>query len=553
MDALSVHIQLKHIHCYDEGDGIGSAEPYLWAVFFKIDGDSASVDNTFTLRGTAKVYGTLGDHGNLNANDVDAGDDIAIPAQFGYGDTLTPIPLTVPVNGVTQVSGAIGCLIVLMEQDSTPDSAVAKGHAELNIAVQAALNDLIPTLNAGHLSPTDEEIQQMTDRVGSAVEDAIAQGTGVLDWIFAAGNMDDKIGSAVFDYSSSDLLAAGPAGIVLSERWHNEGDWQIDGEIKVAWSGWEDLGGPPGPVVVSTGTTALRAVRVVRPPVITSTQITSAPAVASWQENRLDCFARGIDTHMWHKWWDGAAWSPWEDLGGPPAPLVNTMRSARAGGVVGAFGEAQLASAPAAVSWGQNRIDTFGRGMDRHLWHKWWNGSAWSGWEDLGGSLASAPAVASWQENRLDCFVQGPNDHMWHKWWDGAAWSGWEDLGGILTAAPAAVSWGQNRIDCFARGTDNHMWHKWWDGAAWSGWEDLGGVLAAGPAVASRRENTLDCFVRGTNNHLFRKSWDGSAWSDWEDLGGTVTDSPAAISWGSDRIDCFVRGPSDHVWHIWWG
>jgi predicted Zn-dependent protease len=51
---------------------------------------------------------------------------------------------------------------------------------------------------------------------------------------------------------------------------------------------------------------------------------------------------------------------------------------------------------------------------------------------------------------------------MWHKWWDGSAWRGWENLGGILTSAPAAVSWGLNRIDTFVRGTDNAMWHKWW-------------------------------------------------------------------------------------------
>jgi hypothetical protein len=96
------------------------------------------------------------------------------------------------------------------------------------------------------------------------------------------------------------------------------------------------------------------------------------------------------------------------------------------------------------------------------MWHKWWNGSAWSGWEDLGGIITSAPAAASWAANRLDTFVKGANNHMFHKWWNGTSWSGWEDLGGVIDGAPAAVSWGSNRIDCFARGMDNHMWHKWW-------------------------------------------------------------------------------------------
>jgi hypothetical protein len=176
-----------------------------------------------------------------------------------------------------------------------------------------------------------------------------------------------------------------------------------------AWHGWEDLGGI----------------------------LTSGPAVTSWAANRLDCFAKGGDNRMWHKWWDGAAWRGWEDLGGV------------------------IDDNPAAVSWGPNRIDCFARGMDNHMWHKWWDGTAWHGWEDLGGVITSGPAVASWSANRLDCFAKGGDNHMWHKWWDGAAWRGWEDLGGVIDDNSAASSWSAGRIDTFVRGMDNHMWHKW--------------------------------------------------------------------------------------------
>jgi hypothetical protein len=79
------------------------------------------------------------------------------------------------------------------------------------------------------------------------------------------------------------------------------------------WSDWEDLGGV----------------------------LTSAPAVASWQPNRLDVFGRGQNNALWHIWWDGTRWSNWEDLGGI------------------------LTSAPAAVSWGANRIDVFGVGQNQ--------------------------------------------------------------------------------------------------------------------------------------------------------------------------------------------
>jgi hypothetical protein len=277
---LNVQIQLENIHCFDEGDGIGTAEPYLWAVFFKLDGDSTFVDEQFVLQGTTKeVFTNPGDHGNLIAHDVDAGDDVPVPAQFGYGTTLTPIPLKTPVLVTTHIGGVIGCLVILLEEDNTSDSAVASGHSALLIGVKAALNDLIPTLTISHTSPTDEEIDRIKAQVVSAVKDAIRRDTRVLGWIAAGGNMDDEIGSEVFRFSHGDLLSAGPGGVPFLKRWDSEGDWQITGRVYVKWSDWEDLGGT----------------------------LASAPAAASWQENRLDCFVRGTDRRMWHKWWGDVA------------------------------------------------------------------------------------------------------------------------------------------------------------------------------------------------------------------------------------------------------
>jgi hypothetical protein len=128
-------------------------------------------------------------------------------------------------------------------------------------------------------------------------------------------------------------------------------------DAALPWSGEEDLGGI----------------------------LTSAPAVASWGLNRLDCFARGLNNHMWHRSWGGNGWTNWEDLGGI------------------------LTSSPAVASWGLNRLDCFYRGQNNHLWHRWYDGH-WSNEQDLGGFLNSDPAVASWEPNRLDIFYKGPNN-----------------------------------------------------------------------------------------------------------------------------------------------
>ena len=52
MDPLNVSVKLNDAHRFDEGDGPGSAEPYLWTVFFKTDGDTVKVNSALKLEGT---------------------------------------------------------------------------------------------------------------------------------------------------------------------------------------------------------------------------------------------------------------------------------------------------------------------------------------------------------------------------------------------------------------------------------------------------------------------------------------------------------------------
>ena len=73
--SLLVHVRT------DEGDGWGSAEPYLWTVFFLVDGSTISVNSGLTLSGDATMHFTPGSHGNLPNDDVDAGAPTCLPAR----------------------------------------------------------------------------------------------------------------------------------------------------------------------------------------------------------------------------------------------------------------------------------------------------------------------------------------------------------------------------------------------------------------------------------------------------------------------------------------
>jgi hypothetical protein len=127
-------------------------------------------------------------------------------------------------------------------------------------------------------------------------------------------------------------------------------------------------------------------------------EITSAPAAVSWGGGRIDVFARGGDGALYHQGHDaGAWWGGWIRLGG------------------------QWSSAPAVASRGYGKLDVFVRGMDNALYRKSfdinnsydiWTG--WSDWQRLGGELTQGdPAAVSWGNGRIDVFTRGPRNELY--------------------------------------------------------------------------------------------------------------------------------------------
>ncbi len=209
-----------------------------------------------------------------------------------------------------------------------------------------------------------------------------------------------------------------------------------------------------------------------------------------------------------------------------------------------------LKSAPAAASWGPNRLDLFVRGADDALWHKWWDG-AWRGWERLGGTLTSGPAATSSGNGLLDVFARGTDNGLWHLRWNGRAWSDWESLSGGLSDSPAATAT-NGHIYVFAPGTDNGVWFRDYDATTgWRWWQPLLGKTNAGPAATSWPDGRLDVFVTGTDNALWTNTFSGGRWGGWGTLGGVLTGGPGAAAWGPDRLDVFGRGSDNALWHRW--
>jgi hypothetical protein len=133
------------------------------------------------------------------------------------------------------------------------------------------------------------------------------------------------------------------------------------------------------------------------------------------------------------------------------------------------------------ASWGSGRLDVFARGTDSAVWHKWFSGGKWSGWQSLGGRIAGEPGAASAGAGKLDVFARGAgnalftrNDNV-----SGAGWSAWSSLGGALTSSPSATAAAAGAMAVFARGSDGRYEYRQRSAArAWAGWQAADAALA---------------------------------------------------------------------------
>jgi len=236
---IHVRAQLVDLLCRDEANGPGSAEPYLWPVFFKIDGDSYAVDSVGVI-GFPTVISMNGNHGNLGDTDVDEGDRVPIPESLGMLESVvTPIPVNDPsfrtVLGDT-LPGIIGVATVLMEEDSWPNDLAVTGYNALVDALTLGIGKMMASFQHSTHKPTkdeiDEQIALIKTMAGKMVRGAIMEHMSGAQtaWYGTVGNNDDQIGVEAFFVSQDDLVD--PSAKTFSRRWTDDesdgnGDWEL--------------------------------------------------------------------------------------------------------------------------------------------------------------------------------------------------------------------------------------------------------------------------------------------------------------------------------------
>jgi hypothetical protein len=209
--------------------GPPAGQPYLWTVFFKIDGDNVSVGPNFQLQGQSTVVGMPGNQGDLVSGDI-SGDEysvtLTIPAEIATWVTvLRPIQMqgNMPIPVVGALPGIIACAAIINVQADTPANAVSAGHDALNTAIKQQLDALLPTFGINN-PPTPQTISANISALVSSVQSAVITATqdSLNTWqqvqFFAHFKHPDyPLMVAPFLFSQTNLASAPAQGVPIQQ------------------------------------------------------------------------------------------------------------------------------------------------------------------------------------------------------------------------------------------------------------------------------------------------------------------------------------------------
>jgi hypothetical protein len=236
-----------------------------------------------------------------------------------------------------------------------------------------------------------------------------------------------------------------PSGRLFLNYW-NGTSWQ-----------WRDQGLPPGTSVNS------------------GTCVVTYPGASGQQ---IYAFVTGSNGHLYVNYWNGSSWQ-WADRGLPSSG-------------------ANLLSPSGAITYldsaGKQRIYAFAKGGDGHLYVNSWDGSAWH-WADQGTPLGTTVDITDFNgggtityrdsagTQRIYSFAKGNNSHLYVNYWDGSSWH-WADQGtppstGVDSCSPGVITYQlgtqPQKTYTFVTGSNSHLDVNFWNGSSWT-WADQGGI-----------------------------------------------------------------------------
>ena len=237
---LKINLNQKYLRRLDLREDLDNSKPYLWNIFFKIDGSCINIEKDFTLKGQVDFQFSEGSHGNLGIDTLHAQHSVSIPQSVGQFQT-TLEPLHIPYFEA-KTSGIVGLISILMEENNVSSKGAEAGHRALNEQVKITMNKLIREFDPQKVDVhnLDESIEtyfksrseQYASEIESVIGTAVKNEQNIIQNIWSLLHRDTLIGYEIWKFSTEELMLSKGA-MEFSKKWITDRgeEWQIDGEL----------------------------------------------------------------------------------------------------------------------------------------------------------------------------------------------------------------------------------------------------------------------------------------------------------------------------------
>ena len=249
MDGINIKIRLETLTHHKRTEKWGKAEPYLWTIFFKMDGSCIDITPQFKIDGNATFHFTEGSHGNLGISSRQESNQVPIPSAVGKWETYLD-PVRIPYFE-QDAAGIAGVIVVLMEKNNVSYEGAEAGHHALNEKVEAAVNQTLKEfdpkiVDIENAMPSirkffEDKVEIVTDSLQDDIVNAIKSKQKLLQNIWTLLKPDNLIGYRVWNFSQADIMESDHQSIDFSHLWASEshGDWEIFGNVSAIEDNFE--------------------------------------------------------------------------------------------------------------------------------------------------------------------------------------------------------------------------------------------------------------------------------------------------------------------------
>lgn len=238
---IQLQIALHTLSLHRKATSWGTTEPYLWNIFFRIDGDAIKINPDFTISGKGIFNFSKGSHNNLRGT-IHRDNILHIPNDIGVWKTELK-PVKVPYFE-QYVSGIVGVICVLMEENNVSNEGAEAGRVALGQQVQKAVNTALKEFKPTVIDINDvqnsiakhfeSKIAVFAENIEDSVVEAIKSSQSLLQNVWSLLKADALVGFHVWNFDQK-AIEANDGVLHFNHKWNTKkyGDWEVFGKVEV--------------------------------------------------------------------------------------------------------------------------------------------------------------------------------------------------------------------------------------------------------------------------------------------------------------------------------